>query len=256
MLLYQILKWSFIIAAVLAFTGLGINSSNIGGEYVQNNFLRRNVGLCLCVMLCAYLLDNSFRILSMILLLGVIFFLIVFIVEAIKTRKINDAIRYGIKGTYWTKYYDDDYEKFYLVRRYTYLHDFGKCSSSDNRENYYGLLDLYDNETHKFIRTVSKELLWEMIKKHISKDKVHSQIKTYCSFAIMYPKLQYGAYRIDVKKFKDIAAQYGSEHNITIEYKFVSSGNALFLMIYNQDISQLEKDLPELMNLADEYRSL
>lgn len=256
MVLYQILKWSFIIAAVLAFTGLGINSSNIGGEYVQNNFLRRNVGLCLCVMLCAYLLDNSFRMLSMILLLGVIFFLIVFIVEAIKTRKINDAIRYGIKGTYWTKYYDDDYEKFYLVRRYTYLHDFGKCSSSDNRENYYGLLDLYDNETHKFIRTVSKELLWEMIKKHIYKDKVHSQIKTYCSFAIMYPKLQYGVYRIDVKKFKDIAAQYGSEHNITIEYKFVSSGNELFLMIYNQDISQLEKDLPELMNLADEYRSL
>lgn len=40
MVLYQILKWSFIIAAVLAFTGLGINSSNIGGEYVQNNFLR------------------------------------------------------------------------------------------------------------------------------------------------------------------------------------------------------------------------
>lgn len=256
MVLYQILKWSFIIAAVLAFTGLGINSSNIDGEYVQNNFLRRNVGLCLCVMLCAYLLDNSFRMLSMILLLGVIFFLIVFIVEAIKTRKINDAIRYGIKGTYWTKYYDDDYEKFYLVRRYTYLHDFGKCSSSDNRENYYGLLDLYDNETHKFIRTVSKELLWEMIKKHIYKDKVHSQIKTYCGFAIMYPKLQYGAYRIDVKKFKDIAAQYGSEHNITIEYEFVSSGNELFLMIYNQDISQLEKDLPELMNLADEYRSL
>ena len=226
MVLYQILKWSFIIAAVLAFTGLGINSSNIGGEYVQNNFLRRNVGLCLCVMLCAYLLDNSFRILSMILLLGVIFFLIVFIVEAIKTRKINDAIRYGIKGTYWTKYYDDDYEKFYLVRRYTYLHDFGKCSSSDNRENYYGLLDLYDNETHKFIRTVSKELLWEMIKKHISKDKVHSQIKTYCSFAIMYPKLQYGAYRIDVKKFKDIAAQYGSEHNITIEYKLYHQGTS------------------------------
>lgn len=256
MVLYQVLRWCFIIAAILAFAGLCINSSNAGGEYVQNNFLRRNIVLCLYVMLCAYLLDNSFRMLSIILLLGVVFFLVVFIIEAFKTRKINDAIRYGIKGTYWTKYYDDDYGKFYLVRRYTYLHNLGKCSDSDNREEYYGLLDLYDNETHKFVRTVSKELLWEMIKKHISKDKVHSRMKTYCDFAIMYPKLQYSAYRIDVKKFKDIAAQYGAAHNITIEYEFVSSGNELYLMIYNQDISQLKKDLPELMNLADEYRSL
>ena len=251
MVLYQVVRWSLIIAAFLAFAGLCINSSNAGGGNVQNNFLRKNTVLCLCVIACAYFIDDSYKVLSIILLSGVIFFLVVFIIESVKTRKINDAIRYGIKGTYWTKYYDDDYDKFYLVRRYTYLHDFRECSSSDNRENYYGLLDLYENSTHKFVRTVSEELLWDMIKKHRNKDKVYSQLKSYSDFSIMYPSLQYSTYRVDKEKFKDIASQYGVEHNVNIEYEFVSSESDVYLMVYNKDISQLEKDLPELIKLAE-----
>lgn len=258
MTLFLIVKIFVIIAAILSFIGLGINSSRSGGYSFPNMVTERNTGLYICIIACAVLFfgdsyftqkEAIFTSSIALLLILTVAFLYPYILSAIKTRKINDAIHYGIKGTYWVKDYDDHYDKIYLVRRYTYQHNFRKSSDSDNREEHWGLLDLYDNETHKYIRTISEQLLWDMIKKHKSK----SFPKSYYDYVIMYPKLQYSAYCIDKDSLKEIFSQYGQEHNMTINYDFVYSVDDEYLMIYNDDIKELEKDLPQLLAKAKDF---
>ena len=260
-MLFLTIKTIIIIAAILSFltfTTDSIAGHMRGGSRVPNIFLKRNAILCIFIIACSICIgDNIFSQKAKVTLIAVILILTLiitfyykFILGYIKTKRINDAILYGIKGNYWVKYYDDNYEKIYLVRKYTNQHNFYKSSSEDNQEKYYGLLDLYDNETHNYVRTISEELLWDMIKSHRDKNKGSSLFQTFRYYRILQPSLQYGAYRINKASIKELFAQYEQTHNITIDYEFISSEGEELLMIYNKDIKVLKNDIPHILAKA------
>lgn len=254
--MFYIIKFSIIIAAVLSFLTFMIDSiSHSRGSSVSNIFLKSDSLLCVFIIICSiYFGDTIFSLkkqetVTAIILLAllVITFYYKFILGCIKTKRINDAILYGIKGTYWVKYYDDNYGKVYLVRRYTQQHDFYQSSSEENNEKNFDLLDLYENDTHNYVCTISEELLWDMIRPHKDKNKGTSLFRTFKYYRILYPTLQYTAYKINKTTFKERILQYEQTHNTTIEYDFVYSEGEERLMIYNTDVKSLKKDMPSIL---------
>jgi len=261
MVLFKIIKIIVIIAALLSFVVLAINSSRDRSSRIPNIFARTNYALCWCIIVCSVLLfcnphytlkEVTTTISIFLLLILFITFFYKFILDSIKTRRINDAILYGIKGTYYTTYYDDDYDKLYLVRKYTYLHDFHKSSEEINKE-YFGLLDLYDNDSHRYIRTISEDLLWDMIRWHKNMDKMYARIKTYRDFVILYPSLQYSIYGINRERLQESITEYEKKYQIAVDYNLIESNSEPCIMIYNKDIEKLKVDIPMILSKVQEY---
>lgn len=261
MVLFYIIKIIVIIAALLSFAVLAVNSWRDRDGKIPNIFARTNYVLCWCIIFCALFFFDTYHstlkgvsttISILLLLILFITFFYKFILDSIKTKKINDAILYGIKGTYYTRYYDDDYGKVYLVRKYNYLHDFHRSSEEISKE-YYGLLDIYDNDTHKYIRTVSEELLWDMIKIHNSKNKMFAHTRYFRDFIILYPSLQYSIYGINKDKFKACISEYEKERHIEVDYNFIVSNGEACIMIYNKEVDKLSVDIPAILSKVHEY---
>lgn len=80
------------------------------------------------------------------------------------SNKISRAIDNGIIGTIYA--YEGEEKKILTIKRHQFEFEYIDSYSykQKGRSKYYGILDLYDNETRKFIRSVAEEELLDMLK--------------------------------------------------------------------------------------------
>lgn len=168
-----------------------------------------------------------------ILLLG--YFIILFSIRYYKTKKINDAIFYGIIGR--------GSNTIILVRKSNCVSPWSIYpnlgSQYYNNTQYTGLLNLYNNETHECIKSITENDLWEMLK--LRKTYLLGRCTSkYHDYSILYPQRMYSTwYEYKEEVFKKIMktekCPYCGTPLSKIRYAYIRCPNSVdaTIMIYN-----------------------
>ena len=169
-------------------------------------------------------------------------------------NKINKALYYGLKGTAYTGAFDIDRDKILILKKHRQQY---KVSDSYGYSHtkllpYSGIIDVYDNETLEYIRSVSEDELWDMIKERTGEEGLIRKKVKYCQYSILSGDLCYNGEYLKYHKMafadlmKNSTCPYCGKSSAEIKYAFVGF-NRESLIFYNTCCKQANKFIEQLM---------